>query len=295
MWRRGRRLKAFAGPRGGVNEVAFHPDGKRLAVAGSEVVEVWDLENVRRLHELKGHKKWVYCLAYSPDGKWLATGGWDRTVKLRDAATGAEALTIFAHEGFVLSLAFSPDSRNLATTSEDRSVRLWEVPSGRRLATFHGHTDFVQAVAFRPDGREVAHGEPRRVDPVLGPPDEPSRRGRTRPAGWIVSPSGATDFGSSRSRELTRNRCGHEGLESPHRRARHRAGRDRLRESTRRVRAPAQTHPSRTSQRRAPTASWSRRSSMPRGIGRRASRSKEYSLSSVDRPRRGRAAGSSTP
>jgi WD40 repeat protein/serine/threonine protein kinase/tetratricopeptide (TPR) repeat protein len=154
----GKEIKAFTGPRGGVNKVAFHPDGKRLAIAGSEVVEVWDLEKVHRLQELKGHKKWVYCLAYSPDGKWLATGGWDNTVKLRDAATGVEALTIFAHEGFVLSLAFSPDSHNVVTVSEDRSARLWEVPSGRRLATFHGHSDFVQAVAFRPDGREVATG-----------------------------------------------------------------------------------------------------------------------------------------
>ena len=154
----GTEIKAFTGPRGGVNAVAFHPDGKRLAVAGSEVVEVWDLETARKLHDLRGHKKWVYCVAYSPDGKWLATGGWDRTVKLRDAATGAEALTIFAQEGFVLSLAFSPDSRNLVTTSEDRSIRLWDVPSGRRLGAFHGHSDFVQAVAFRPDGREVVTG-----------------------------------------------------------------------------------------------------------------------------------------
>jgi WD40 repeat protein len=154
----GEETKASPGPRGGVNSVAFHPDGKRLAVAGSEVVEVWDLETGRKLQDLKGHKKWVYCTAYSPDGKWLATGAWDGTVKLRDAATGVETLTIFAHEGYVLSLAFSPDSDNLATTSEDRSVRLWEVPTGRRLATFHGHTDFVQAVAFRPDSREVGTG-----------------------------------------------------------------------------------------------------------------------------------------
>jgi WD40 repeat protein/serine/threonine protein kinase/tetratricopeptide (TPR) repeat protein len=154
----GTEIKAFAGPRGGVNKVAFHPDGKWLAVAGSEVVEVWDLETARKLHDLKGHKRWVYCLAYSPNGKWLATGGWDRTVKLRDAATGAEVLTIFAHEGFVLSLAFSTDSRNLVTGSEDRSTRLWDIPSGRRLAAFHGHTDFVQAVAFRPDGREISTG-----------------------------------------------------------------------------------------------------------------------------------------
>lgn len=154
----GNELKVFAGPPGGVNEAAFHPDGKKIAIAGSEVVEVWELETVRKHLDLKGHKKWVYCLAYSPDGQWLATGGWDRTVKLRKAATGQEAMTIFAHEGFVLSLCFSPDSRNLVTTSEDRSVRLWEIPSGRRLATFHGHTDFGLAVAFRPDGREVATG-----------------------------------------------------------------------------------------------------------------------------------------
>jgi WD40 repeat protein/serine/threonine protein kinase len=154
----GKESKGFPGPRGGVNRVAFHPDGRRLAVAGSELVEVWDLETVRKLHELKGHEKWIYCLAYSPDRKWLATGGWDKTVKLRDAETGVEAMTIFAHEGFVLNLAFSPDGRNLATVSEDRSVRLWEVPSGRKVSTFHGHSFFVWGVAYRPDGREVATG-----------------------------------------------------------------------------------------------------------------------------------------
>jgi WD40 repeat protein len=154
----GKESKAFTGPQGGVNAVAFHPDGKRLAVAGSEVVEVWNLETVRKLLDLKGHRKWVYCVAYSPDGKWLASGAWDGTVMLRDAATADMAQTIFAHAGEVLGLAFSPDSRNLVTAGEDRSTQLWEVPSGRRLATFHGHTDFVQAVAFRPDGREVATG-----------------------------------------------------------------------------------------------------------------------------------------
>jgi len=154
----GKEIKAFTGPRGGVNKVVFHPDGRKLAMAGSEVVDVWDIETESKIFHLKGHKKWVYCLDYSPDGQWLATGGWDGTVKIREAATGIEALTIFAHEGFVLSLSFSPDSRNLITTSEDRSARLWEIPSGRRLATFHGHADFVWTVAFRPDGREFATG-----------------------------------------------------------------------------------------------------------------------------------------
>ena len=154
----GRETVAFPAPKGGVNDLAFHPDGRHLAVAGAQVVEVWDVYAPQKVHTLGGHAKWVYGVAYSPDGKWLATGGWDRTIKLRYATTGEEELTIFAHDGFVLDLAFSPDSRSLVSTSEDRSVRLWEVPSGRPVGVLHGHTDFVQAVAFAPDGRELASG-----------------------------------------------------------------------------------------------------------------------------------------
>jgi len=154
----GREMETFAGPKGGVNDLAFHRDGRHLAVAGSDVVEVWDVVAHKKVRELRGHSKWVYGVGFSPDGKWLATGGWDRTIKLWDAATGEERLTIFGHKGFVLDLSFSPDSRSIASTSEDRSVRLWEVPTGRLIGVFHGHTDFVQAVAFDPGGRELASG-----------------------------------------------------------------------------------------------------------------------------------------
>jgi WD40 repeat protein len=152
----GQETDTLPGPKGGVNDLAYHRDGRRLAVAGSGVVEVWDVRAHRKVHELRGHTHWVYGVAFSPDGKWLATGGWDRTIKLWDAATGVERLTILGHEGFVLDLAFSPDGHSLVSTSEDRSVRLWEVPTGRRIGVFHGHTDFVQNVAFSPDGRELA-------------------------------------------------------------------------------------------------------------------------------------------
>ena len=239
----GKEIKAFPGPRGGVNRVAFHPGGKRLALAGSEIVEVRDLETGGKFHDLKGHAKWIYCLAYSPDGKWLATGGWDNTVKLRDATSGVEALTIFAHEGFVLNLAFSPDSRTLVTTSEDRSVRLWDVPSGRRSATFHGHTDFVWAVAFRPDGHEIATGGIGGVHPVLGPRDEPSRRDTTYRLGRAVRLPARRASGHLRGGDFSDRRPAHEGLEPGHRRTRRYAGRDPFRPTARRFPArPSRIH-----------------------------------------------------
>jgi WD40 repeat protein/serine/threonine protein kinase/tetratricopeptide (TPR) repeat protein len=154
----GQEADTFPGPKGGVNDLALHPDGRHLAVAGSGLVEVWDVRAHTKVLELRGHSNWVLGVAYSPDGKWLATGGYDGTIKLWDAATGVERETIRGHEGFVLDLAFSPDAAFLVSTSEDRSVRLWEVPTGRSIGVFHGHTDHVHAVAFTPDGREVASG-----------------------------------------------------------------------------------------------------------------------------------------
>src|SRR5262249_7183697 len=59
----GRETVTFLGPKGGVNSLAFHPDGRHLAVAGLEVVEVWDAVARTRVHELRGHSGWVYGVA----------------------------------------------------------------------------------------------------------------------------------------------------------------------------------------------------------------------------------------
>jgi WD40 repeat protein/serine/threonine protein kinase len=151
----GRETLSFPGPKGG-NKLAFHRDGRHLAVAGSEVVEVWDVVAHARVHELRGHSLWIYCVSFSPDGKWLATGGFDRTIKLWDTVSGEARTTIYGHNGGITDLAFSPDSRSLASASEDRSVRLWEIPTGRLIGVFHGHKDSVQSIAFAPDGLELA-------------------------------------------------------------------------------------------------------------------------------------------
>ena len=47
-------------------------------------------------------------------GKRIVSGSDDKTLKVWDATTGQETLTLRGHTGRVSSLAFSPDGRRLA-------------------------------------------------------------------------------------------------------------------------------------------------------------------------------------
>ena len=54
-------------------------------------------------------------MAFSADGKRIVSGSEDKTVKVWDAATGQEVLTLKGHTGQVTSVAFSPDGKRIVS------------------------------------------------------------------------------------------------------------------------------------------------------------------------------------
>ena len=104
----------------------------------------------------KEHKSWVFGVAISPDGQRLASGSQDHTVKVWDASTGQELLTLNGHTDTVWGVAFSPDGQRLASASDDQTVKVWDASTGQEFLTFTGHTDRVWGVAYSPDGRRLA-------------------------------------------------------------------------------------------------------------------------------------------
>lgn len=96
------------------------------------------------------HDGKAISVAYSPDGKLLATGGWDKRIRLWDAATGTAIRDWQAHDPAVWPLAFSADGKQLLSAGKDGKVILWNL-DGTEVRRFDGHTAGVYKLAWLHD------------------------------------------------------------------------------------------------------------------------------------------------
>jgi WD40 repeat protein len=150
-------LVTLKGHRGLVWNVAFSPDGRRLASASDDgTIRMWDVARGQEISRFQGHRQRVVSVAFSPDGKQLGSASHDATVKLWNVATGQEIRTLRGHSDWVLSVAFDPTGKQLASACHDGSVMLWDVASGRPLRTWMAHARGVATVTFSPDGKSLA-------------------------------------------------------------------------------------------------------------------------------------------
>ena len=150
-------LRTLGGNTSFTNSVAFSPDNKTLAYAGSIVkVNLWDIATGKLLRTIsEGNGE----IAFSSDGKILASRNNDgHTIKLWETTTGKLLRVLEGHTSLVYSVAFSSDGKILASGSEDNTIKLWDVATGKELHTLEGHTNSVQSVAFSPDDKMLVSG-----------------------------------------------------------------------------------------------------------------------------------------
>ncbi len=163
---------SLSGHSSGVSDVAFSPDGLRLATASRDgTVKVWEAATGKELFtlgkaqtgdagpvdtagdadhgdhgdeaEVAGQAGDLYSVSFSPDGAHLATGGRDGTVKVWDMATGQVLLTLgeAGHTPAISAVAFSPvdGGRRLAVADSEGTVQMWDVSTPLNADVVTGH------------------------------------------------------------------------------------------------------------------------------------------------------------
>ena len=99
--------------KGTMSEIAYSPDGTRLAVAGGIGIWIYDAQTGKELDLHTGHTAWVYSVSFSPDGAALASGSWDGTIllwKLKLATTWGTVKRMEGAEGSVHLRHLSPSA-----------------------------------------------------------------------------------------------------------------------------------------------------------------------------------------
>ena len=110
--------------------IAYSPDGNRLAVASSIGIWMYDAHTSKELDLFIGHRSSIESVCFSPDGSLLASGSLDRNLCLWNAISGKHLQTFTGHTGVVFSVSFSSDGSMLASGGGDDTVRLWDAATG---------------------------------------------------------------------------------------------------------------------------------------------------------------------
>lgn len=149
-----------------VDDLAYSPDGLMLASVGT-YARVWEARTGRLLFNLNGHTGQVHRVVFSPDGEKLATAGIDGTLRIWDAVTGRQIVSIERPPNYLSrGLAFTPDSRRIACDEggpNSSAAKMWDATTGKELFSWQapeapaGRAPYrVYGVALSPDGKHLA-------------------------------------------------------------------------------------------------------------------------------------------
>ena len=140
--------------------VCFSPDGKRVASAVDNTIQVRDSKSGElTLKPFEGHSERINTICYSQNGRRIISGSSDKTIRSWDASNGTLLLTLQGHSDGITSVTYSHDDLYILSGSNDRTIRIWHANNGEPTRDpIKAHEYGVCSVCFSPDARYFVSG-----------------------------------------------------------------------------------------------------------------------------------------
>ncbi len=111
-----------------------------------------DMPDPALIRTFDGHRGEVRGCAISLAGDIIISASDDNTLKVWDAHTGEERLTLRGHTGEVHGCAISPSGDFIVSASADNTLKVWDAHTGEERLTLSGHRGEVRGCAISPQG-----------------------------------------------------------------------------------------------------------------------------------------------
>jgi WD40 repeat protein len=126
-------LQTIAVQSSGLRDVAFAPDGRRVATLGGEQVFLWETARGTNVRTWRVPGRHFTVVAFRPDGRQLAAGTTEATIHLWNTETGRAEGLLTGSNTWVSGLAYHADGRRLISTTY-RRLCVWDVAARGLLA-----------------------------------------------------------------------------------------------------------------------------------------------------------------
>jgi WD40 repeat protein len=143
-----------------VKSLAVTPDGRHLVVGTWGGLGVWDLSNVRPIHDIEQVAR---AVVITPDGRRLVSRSFDK-ICVWDLVSGQFECAIDTGHSLYDPLVLTPDGKVVVTASNSPGdtgryrLSSYDLRTGQELRTFDGHNEYVTCLAVTPDGTRLVSG-----------------------------------------------------------------------------------------------------------------------------------------
>ncbi len=142
---------------GGINDVAYLPDGRVLVLVGS-TLDVWDMATGTRQEQRRLPVSAV-AMDLSRDAARLLLAAGDGSVCHYDLATGKELRRWPTAQAGLKSARLSPDGTRVLTVGRmPPTLKEWELATGRELAGMSGKLMYYDAAVYALGGKVAVAG-----------------------------------------------------------------------------------------------------------------------------------------